>query len=297
MNKISLTLLLCMLISLATKLYAKDTKSITLDTKKIEQLVGIKGQFDEKEKVFKINVPRDDLNVTINKVKITPPLGLSSWMAFKAIGDTTLVMGDLSLLQDQVNPVMSTALENGLHVTALHNHLLWETPRTMFMHIEGVGETDALAKAVGQVFEKVQSTSNEKFSLPDVTITPETSTIDASKMDSIIGVKGTLTKGVYKVIIGRKAKMEGYKIGNLMGINSWAAFMGSADQAIINGDIATQESEVQSVLKELRNSGLYVVSIHQHMLNENPRYIYIHFYGIGKAETLAKAFRRVLDII
>lgn len=276
--------------------YAKSKKA-EFDTATIEQIVGLKGQFDEKEKVLKFNAPRDDLDVSINQVKITPPFGLASWIAFKKVNDDTLVMGDLALTQDQVNSVMSDVLENGLQVTALHNHLLWESPRIMFMHIEGSGKADDLAKAVNSIFEKIKSTTANPQVLPNVTVNPEKTTIDIEKIDKIIGEKGSLTKGVYKIVIGRKAKIDDHKIGSLMGINSWAAFMGSENEAVVNGDLATHESEVQDVLKVLRNAGINVVSIHQHMLTEKPRYIYIHFYGIDKAESLAKAVGTALKII
>lgn len=278
-------------------IYAKQKDSSDFDVTKMEQIVGMKGQFDEKEKVLKFTAPREDLNVMVDKVKITPPFGLSSWISFKNLNDKTLAMGDLVLTQDQVNSVISTVLENGLNVTALHNHLLWETPRIMFMHVEGLGKADDLAKAINQVFEKVKSTAKNPSPLPNITVDPDKTSINTAKIDEIIKEKGTLTKGVYKIVTGRKAKMDGHKIGNLMGINSWAAFMGSDENAVVSGDLATHESEVQDVLKVLRNAGINIVSIHQHMLHEKPRYIYIHFYGIDNAESLARAIGAAFGII
>lgn len=296
MNKI-LFFVLCLPIVLTIKLHAKKAEGNKRDTGKIEKIVGMKGQFDEKEQVLKFNVPRDDLKVMINKVNITPPFGLSSWVSFKNNNDGTLLMGDLALTQDQVNPVMSTLLENGLQVTALHNHLLWESPRIMFMHIEGLGKGPDLAKAIHAVFEKIKSSANDQAKLPDISVDPEKIGIDTTKIENIIGKKGTLTKGVYKVVLGRTAETDGRQIGSLMGVNSWVGFMGSEEEAVINGDLATVEGEVQGVLKALRDAGINVVSIHQHMLQEKPRYIYIHFYGIGKAEDLAKAMRTALDVM
>lgn len=291
----AIILLFCshLLINAAT---AEESNDIGLDTAKIEQLTGVKGKVDKKEKVLKITVPRDDLNVMINGVKITPAAGVASWVSFMKAGKDAMIMGDLALLQDQVNPILSTALENGINVTALHNHLLWESPRLMFMHIESIGDTDKLANAIGKIFEKIKSTKNEKSSLPDVSIDPAKSTIDTSKIDAILGQKGTLTDGVYKVVIGRTAKMHGYKIGSQMGINSWAAFMGSDDQAVMDGDLAAHESELQGILKALNNAGIYIVSIHQHMDFEKPRYIYVHFYGIGNVEALAQGLQAALEV-
>src|SRR2546429_2845440 len=130
-----------------------------LDTAKIEQLTGAKGKMDEKEGVFKVSLPRSDINVTAAGVKMTPPMGLTCWAAFMKMGDHAMVMGDQVLLEDQVNPVMSVALENGLEVTALHNHFTNDTPKVMFMHIGGMGDQDHLASAIGKVFAQIKNTA------------------------------------------------------------------------------------------------------------------------------------------
>src|SRR3954469_16381558 len=132
---------------------AADAK---LDTAKIERLTGAKGKLDEKENVFKVSMPRSDLSVTSGGVKLTPPMGLTCWAAFTKGGEHTMVMGDQVLLEDQVTPVMSVALENGLEVTALHNPFFWDSPKVMFMHIGGMGDEAKLAEAVGKVFEKIK---------------------------------------------------------------------------------------------------------------------------------------------
>src|SRR4051794_22443833 len=129
-----------------------------LDTAKIEQLAGAKGKMDEKEQVFKVTMPRNDLKITTAGVKMTPPLGLACWAAFKNVGEHTVVMGDQCLLEDQVNAVMSVALENGLEVTALHNHFFNDSPKVMFMHIGGMGDQQHLASAIGKVFAKIKAT-------------------------------------------------------------------------------------------------------------------------------------------
>src|SRR5216117_1663796 len=130
-----------------------------LDTVRIEELTGAKGKLDEKEGVFKMSMPRGDLDVKVAGVRMTPPMGLTSWASFKRVGQHTVAMGDMVLLEDQVNPVMTAALDNGLEVTALHNHFLWDTPRVMFMHIGGMGSEETLAEAVGKVFAKIKETS------------------------------------------------------------------------------------------------------------------------------------------
>src|SRR5919109_3859171 len=143
-----------------------------LDTATIERLAGVKGELNDKEGVFKISVPRSDLDVTVAGVKMTPPLGLTSWAAFQQAGDQVMVMGDLVLLEDQVNPVMSVALENGLEVTALHNHFFWDVPKVMFMHIGGMGDEAPLAGAVGKVFAKIKDPAGGKGAGPKVELNP-----------------------------------------------------------------------------------------------------------------------------
>ena len=154
-----------------------------LDTERIERLTGATGKLDEKEGVFKVSVPRSDLSVRAAGVKITPPMGLTSWAAFKPAGDHAMVMGDMVLLEDQVDKVMSAALDNGLEVTALHNHFFWESPRVMFMHIGGMGPEENLASAVGAVLARIRETSSEKVERPVVDIDPARSRLDIRKIE------------------------------------------------------------------------------------------------------------------
>lgn len=290
-------LLACLNLFCMTPVFAEDSQPLPgLNPSQIEQLTGAKGQADPKENVFKVSVPRDDLSVMIAGVKMVPAMGMTSWAAFKPVGKQVMVMGDVVLTEDQVNTVMSVALDNGLSVTALHNHFFWETPRLMFMHIEGMGKEADLAKAVGKVFAEIKATSKEKGTAPNADINPAYTNLDPQKIDQILGVKGTLAKGVYKVTIGRTTLMEGHKMGNTMGINTWAAFAGSDDRAVVDGDFAMHESEVQDVLKALRKANINIVSIHQHMIGENPRIIFLHYWGIGSTEHLAKALRAALNV-
>jgi hypothetical protein len=264
------------------------------DTAKIEELTGAKGAFNEKEGVFKVSVPRSDLSVTAGGVKLTPPMGLTSWAAFKNVGKHAVVMGDTVMLEDQVNPVMSAALDNGLEVTALHNHFFWDNPKVMFMHIGGMGDEATLAAAVGKVFAKIQETSGGKGEVPRADIDPAKSTLDPKKIDAVLGTSGELKSGVYKVTIGRETEMHGETMGSTMGVNTWAAFAGSDDKAVVDGDFAMLESELQGVLKALRGAGIDIVAIHQHMAGEQPRVLFLHFWGIGRTEDLAKGLRAAL---
>jgi hypothetical protein len=265
------------------------------DTAKIEELTGAKGALNEKEGVFKVSAPRSDLSVTIGGVKMTPPMGLTSWAAFKKTGTRTVVMGDIVLLEDQVNPVMSTALDAGLQVTALHNHFFWDSPKVMFMHIGGTGDEAALATAVGRVLSKVKDTSGGKGETPRDDIDPAATSLDPKKIDAMIGTSGELKNGVYKVTIGRETKMHGETMGSTMGVNTWAAFAGSDDHAVVDGDFAMQETELQGVLKALRGADIDIVAIHQHMTGEQPRIMFLHFWGVGSTENLAKGIKAALD--
>jgi len=265
-----------------------------LDTKRIEELTGVKGALNEKERVFRVSVPRTDLSITTAGVKMTPPMGLTSWAAFKRDGNRTMVMGDMVLSEDQVNPAMSTALDNGLEVTALHNHFLWDSPRVMFMHIGGMGDEEKLAAAMGKVFANMKQTAGGRGEVPTTEIDPTKSTLDPKKVEAILG-KGELTNGVYKVTIGRETKMHGQTAGNAMGVNTWAAFVGSDDKAVVDGDFAMLEPELQGVLKALRGAGINIVAIHQHMAGEVPRVLFLHFWGVGPAEGLAKGIKAALD--
>jgi hypothetical protein len=267
-----------------------------LDTAQIERLTGAKGKLDPSEPgVFKVSVPRSDLTVTAAGVRLTPPMGLTSWAAFKRAGDHTVVMGDTVMLEDQVNAVLSAALDNGLEVTALHNHFFWDSPKVMFMHIGGSGDEATLAAAVGKVLTTIKETSGGKGDIPRADIDPAKTTLDPMKIEAVIGRKGQLADGVYKVTIGRSTQMHGQTVSTAMGVNTWAAFAGSDERAVVDGDFAMLEPELQAVLKALRGAGIDIVAIHQHMAGEDPRIVFLHYWGMGRAEDLARGLKAALD--
>ena len=264
-----------------------------LNTARIEQLTGAKGKLDEAEGVFKVSLPRADIQATVDRVRMTPPMGLTCWAAFKRVGNHTIVMGDQVLLEDQVNAVMDVALDNGLEVTALHNHFLWDSPRVMFMHIGGMGDEEKLAAAIGKVFAKIKEASGDKAE--PAAIDPAKGTLNPSKIDAVLGRKGDFAGGVYKVTIGRTTRMGDHEMGNAMGVNTWAAFAGSDDKAVVDGDFAMYEAEVQKVLKALRHAGIRIVALHNHMIGESPRVIFLHFWGTGSTKSLAEGLKAALD--
>ena len=274
-----------------TTLIAIALLAAGLNTARIEELTGAKGKLDEREGVFKVTLPRGDIAPIAAGVKLTPPLGLTAWAAFQKAGGKVMVMGDMVCTEDQVNPAMSAALDNGLEVTAVHNHFFWDNPKVMFMHIGGTGDEEALAAAVGKVFAALKV----KGEIPTAEIDPARTTLDPKKIEAALGHKGDLKDGVYKVTIGRKTKMHGHSVGNSMGVNTWAAFAGSDELAVVDGDFAMLEGEMQAVLKALRGAGILIVAIHQHMTHETPRVMFLHYWGIGPTEKLAKGLAAALE--
>jgi hypothetical protein len=267
----------------------------SLDTARIEQLTGAKGKLDTAENVFKVSVPRSDLSVTVAGVKMTPATGYTSWASFTPAGDKTMVMGDMVLQEDQINPVMSVALDNGIEVTALHNHFLWDTPKVMFMHIGGTGDADALATGIGEVFARIKETSGGKGQTPHSAFDAGKTTLDPKPIEAIVGVPVEKTGEVYKLTIGRTTQMAGHRVSKTLGVNTWAVFAGSNDQAIVEGDFAMLEPELQGVLKALRGAGIAITSIHHHMVGESPRIVFLHYWGAGTVAELAKAFKAAVD--
>jgi len=263
-----------------------------LDTALIERLTGTKGALDAAEGVFKVSVPRTDLGLEVAGVRMVPRLGITSWAAFKKTKDGVMVMGDLVLRAEQVNPVMSVALDDGLEVTALHNHFLWDTPRVMFMHIGGHGPLERLAGAVGQVFRAM---SEKPGAPPQASIDPAKTSLDPKRIEQVLGLKGDLKDGVLRFSLGKPVRMHGEEVGNAMGVNTWAAFAGSDGEAVVDGDFAMFEGELQAVLKALRKAGIDVLAIHNHMTGELPRVVFLHYWGIGPAAQLARRLRSALD--
>jgi hypothetical protein len=296
MRKMTMGLMLVCALGGARAAAAPPKDAGGLDTTAIEELTGAKGTLDAKEGVFKVTVPRSDIKATAAGVRMTPPLGLGAWAAFTKAGKHTMVMGDIVLLEDQVNPVMSAALDAGLEVTALHNHFFWDTPKIMFMHVGGMGDEKTLAGAVGKVFARLKETAGGKGEVVKADIDPAKTSLAPAKIDAVLGgYKGELKDGVYKVVIGRTTKMSGHTLGKQMGVNTWAAFAGSDEKAVVDGDFAMLESELQPVLKALRAGGIDVVAIHNHMTNESPRIVFLHYWGVGSTETLAKTIKSALD--
>jgi hypothetical protein len=265
-----------------------------LDTAKIDSVTGLKGKLNDKEGVYKVTFPRDDVKVVVDGWTMPPFMGLGTWAAFTETKNGAMVMGDTVLLQDEVNPATSTALDNRLNVTALHNHFFFDQPKVFFMHIEGEGSVDQLATAVRKVYDKVKevraANPQPKDSFGEKPL-PEKNSINAAPLNEIFGMQGEAKDGMVKFTIGRPAKMHGVKIDKDMGVNTWAAFAGSDDNAVVDGDFAVTEDELQPVLKSLLKNKINIVAIHQHMTHEEPRIMFFHYWGRGAAKDLAQGVK------
>ena len=269
-----------------------------IDTARIEQITGLKGTFSTQEDVFKVMKPRNDVKIQVDGWTMPPFMGLTSYAAFKPVhGSQTMLMGDTVLFEDEVNPAMSAALDAGLEVTALHNHFFFDQPKLYFMHIGGMGDSAKLAEGVKKVYDaiaQVRSAHADPQSAFPGSI-PDKNSITPAPLEAIFGSKGQAKDGMFKVVIGRTAAMHGVTVGNEMGVNTWAAFAGTDDEAVVDGDFAMREGELQAVLKSMRSAGINIVAIHQHMTGESPRTLFLHYWGKGKAVDLAKAIRTAVD--
>ena len=287
------TLIAVMFVVIPSLLFAQTP--VPADYQTVLTSLGKQGDF--KDNVLRVNVPRNDLHVVIDGVATPTPFGFGGWLALtKGTGGMDVMMGDLVLTEDEVNPVMSALLTNGLDVTALHNHFFFDTPRIYYMHVHGHGTSSELATKVKPALALIgahppaASTASAGRAI--------TGTLDSAALAKIVGYDGEQNGAVYKITIGRPdmpLKEMGATINSRMGLNTWAAFYGSDSDAVVAGDIAMLDREVTPVLKSLRAGGIDVVAIHHHMTGTDPQVIFLHYWGKGSAQKLAAAFRAALD--
>jgi len=268
--------------------------SQALDTSKIEQIAGIKGMAKDGE--YKVAVPQNDLSVAVDGYRITAPMGLTTWVGFSPMHDGAMVMGDIILQENEVGSVQKEVIDHGLSVTALHNHFVRDSRKVMFMHIFGMGATEQLASNVRAVFDKVKELRHgDPAAAGSVAVENSINTV---QIESILGQKGEMNAGVFKVTIGRPdvpLTDHGMKVTSFMGFNTWAAFQGTELKAAVAGDFAMLDREVAPVIKTLVQHGIEVVAVHNHMVSETPRIFFLHYWGVGPADQLTKGLKAALD--
>ncbi|NLR77969.1 DUF1259 domain-containing protein [Chitinophaga eiseniae] len=268
--------------------------SSKLDVQKIEAVTGMKGVAKNGE--YKITVPQNDLNVVVDGFKIIAPMGLGSWAAFTPCADSVMVMGDIIVTETDLAPVQQEVIHQGFTITAIHNHFVRNHPNVMYMHIDGRGKAEQVAANVKAIFDKVKEVRGKDPKAGNADSVQNT--INIARLDSIIGHKGEMAKGVYKYTIGRPdvaLQEHGIPVSSFMGFNTWSAWQGTDEKAAVAGDFTMLENEVAPVIKALVENGIEVVAVHNHMVHEQPRIFFLHYWGVGPAEKLARGFKAALD--
>jgi hypothetical protein len=274
--------------------FAQKQKTPPLDTISIINITGLTGKSNNGE--YKITIPQNDLEVEVDGFKIIPPMGLSTWVGFTPAGEGVMIMGDIVLTENDLKPVQTEVIRQGLTITAIHNHFIRNHPNIIYMHIGGSGKTGDMAKKVKAVLDGVVQSRGHNPSAS--TVADLSFSIDSKKLDDILGYKGEMSKGVYKYTIGRpdvKLKEHRVSVTSFLGFNTWAAFQGTPDHAAVAGDFAMLENEVADVIKTLIENGIEVVAMHNHMVHEQPKIFFLHYWGVGNPEQLAKGLKAALD--
>lgn len=278
---------------------ASTAEAGELDAEAIGKAAGTEASLAADE-VVRIGWSRTEVPVTVDGVDFPPAAGLGSWAAFKALpSGGVMVMGDTVVFEDEITPAMDAAFSHGLAVTSLHNHFVFDRPPAFFMHIGGHGESaEALAEGVKAMWDAIKTVRKER-SMPAERFAGEAPTITGSynvaALEEILGEEGSQNGDVLKFTFGRTATMHGTSFGASMGLSTWAAFSGNADHAVVDGDFAMTGDEVQPVMHALRDAGIHIVALHNHMIGETPPYYFLHYWGNGKPEALAQGIRAALD--
>ncbi len=270
------------------------------DMTAVDAALGKKGRYVEAEAVYTVPLPRNDLKMTIKGNAVPIPFGFGGWVSFKKTtdGKSAVMMSDTVLLEEEVNPLISAAHANNLEVSAIHNHFFYESPRIFYMHLHGMGDTADLARRYAAA---IKTTKLFPANQPPAGQSPARTgkeIFDLPALDKIVSHTGMINGPTYKYTIGRddlKIMAMGAEMTANIGLNTWAAFAGEREAAHIAGDVAMLEPEVNPVINALRRNNLEVVALHHHMLGEQPRIIFLHYYGRGAATTLAQGFRAALD--
>jgi len=273
--------------------FAGPAATPEIDWAKVEQAIGKKGAA-QPGGIYKFGLPRSDLKVTVDGVAVKPALALGSWVAFKPTGDDAMVMGDLVLTEDEINPVMKRLIEDGMEISAIHNHLLHMSIPVFYMHIGGHGDPVSLARTLHAALALSKTPLSQPAPTP-----PAALDLDTAAIEKTLGSKGTANGGVYQFGIARaEAISEGGmaippSMGTAIAINFQPTGSG---KAAITGDFVLLGSEVNPVLKALRQHGIDVTALHSHMLDDSPHLFFMHFWAHDNATKLAEGLRAALDL-
>jgi hypothetical protein len=267
-----------------------------LDTLVIERIMGMKGKSSNGE--YKVTIPQNDLSIMVDGFKIIPAMGLGTWIDFAPSNGGAMVMGDIVITEADLKPVQQEIIRQGLTISAIHNHFVRNHPNVMYMHLGGSGPVEQIAQKAKAVLDKVKELRGGDPSKGTASSESVQNTLNTQRLDEILGNKAEMSKGVYKYTIGRPdvdLKEHGVKVTTFMGFNTWAAWQGTPEKAAVAGDFTMLENEVAPVIKALVENGIEVVAVHNHMIHEQPRIFFLHYWGVGNAEQLAKGLRAALD--
>ena len=271
---------------------SKKASKVLLDTTAIDREIGKAGE--SKGDVYKISFPRTDLSVTVEDVKVKPGLALGSWMAFRPTGETTIVDGDLVLTEDEMYPVLRDLQQHGLTVTAIHNHLLQESPRIMYLHFWGEGNAAKLAGSLKQALSKTKT----PLVAPNDETTKVEDGFDTNQIQHTLDQNGTFKRGVLHVSVPRPEKItvHGVELPPSMGMATAMNFQAAGDGKVAaTGDFVMIDEEVNSVAQALTEHGIRVTALHNHLLHDSPDLFFMHFWAHDSSEKVAQGLRAGLD--
>lgn len=281
-------------LAVANQEMTHDTILKKIDIELLKKELGMEGQENDGE--FKVTVPQNDLDVTVDGFKIIPPMGLGSWAAFAPGAEKVMLMGDIVVTESDLKPVQQEIIKQGLTITAIHNHFVRNDPDVMYMHIGGMGDEKKLGRSVKAVFEKVSEVRGANPANAESSSVENT--LNTEMIDSIIGFQGKMNNGVYKITIGRpdvELQEHGAPVSSFLGFNTWASWQGTNEKAAVAGDFTMLADEVAPVVKALVENNIEVVAVHNHMVHEDPRIFFLHYWGVGPSEELAKGLKAALD--
>lgn len=267
----------------------------------IDAALGKKGAYNEAQATHVVGFPRNDLKVSVRGEPVPIPLGFGGWAAFKNCteGGRAVFMSDNVLLEEEVNPLIDAALANGLEVGAIHNHFFYEQPRIFFMHLHGTGSPEDLAQRYAKTISATKiAPANQPKPSPSAQTAKEI--FDLPALDAITGKTGVVNGPAYKYTVGRN-DLQVFEMGADMtaaiGLNTWASFVGTPENAVVAGDVAMLAHEVNPVIRHLRSKGVEICAVHNHMLSEQPRITFLHYLVRGRATEVAQTFRGALDLL